>query len=804
MDSRAGELLRSLRKKAGLTQEALSEQSEVSVSTIRRLENGRASDTRLGTVNLLADALGAGPQERRELVAALSPTRPSFAEAEPEGAASSSLPAIRGGFTRDADELAREIRRRWRREEEQRQVHDPFPLPVRWIDAPRELTDLEINTQRGEPGALADEVDLSGDLRSTVEVYRRIRSGRLLVLGRAGSGKSILVVRFLLDFLAARTPYDPVPVIFNLSSWDPTATTLRQCMTDQLLCDHPYLARKVPSGATLASALIDADLILPVLDGFDEIAEGLRGETLLALNSTSTPLVLTSRRDEFADAVNAVHAPLMWAAGIELSDLTLDDLAAYLPRTMRLADPAAAGGTKGSWEYVLAEMRAAATEESRSLAMVLRTPLMVSLARTVHSTAPDASPAQLLDWERFPTPQALEVHLLKKFVPTLYRPRPSEGVASAGPRVRRPRDPELAQRWLGFLAHELTRLDDSPHDLAWWRIARATRGSTRLALVVVVSGLCMAGSDLLLELLTGRAFARPDLMLAEGGLIGLAAGIAFGTVYGVMDAFGAAFEPARVRLLLPRSRTALARGATRSFIPRFRAGLLGGSVMGIGLACALTLIRGLVTGRALGNGPVIRQTLINMLGFGLLFGLSAGLLLGVLAVLEAPLEVSSVATPTALLGANRATVCGQAFVLAPSWAGLVTVGGWLIVELFQGLLGPLAWRMPDSLVLAAIGGLGGASAYALCFTAWGQWVVIGRIWLPLTGRLPRDTMEFLDDAYDRGVLRRTGAVYQFRHSRLQYHLAQRYRDEAGYRRVRFFDRPDARVLSPTGPDMVSR
>lgn len=51
-----------------------------------------------------------------------------------------------------------------------------------------------------------------------------------------------------------------------------------------------------------------------------------------------------------------------------------------------------------------------------------------------------------------------------------------------------------------------------------------------------------------------------------------------------------------------------------------------------------------------------------------------------------------------------------------------------------------------------------------------QWVVLARIWLPLTGRLPWAVMTFLDDAYERDILRQTGAVYQFRHALLQDHL----------------------------------
>jgi hypothetical protein len=55
-------------------------------------------------------------------------------------------------------------------------------------------------------------------------------------------------------------------------------------------------------------------------------------------------------------------------------------------------------------------------------------------------------------------------------------------------------------------------------------------------------------------------------------------------------------------------------------------------------------------------------------------------------------------------------------------------------------------------------------------SAWIYWLVLVRGWLPLTGRLPWRVQAFLTDAYQRGVLRQTGAVYQFRHARLQDHL----------------------------------
>jgi hypothetical protein len=179
------------------------------------------------------------------------------------------------------------------------------------------------------------------------EVYRQIDSGRLMVLGRAGSGKSVLTIRFVLDYLDKAPSPGRVPVVFSLGAWDPAHVELRDWLIDRLRRDHPYLSRRSPGGPTLAAALVDADLILPVLDGFDEMAPGLRRDALETLNETPYPMVLTSRRDEFSEAVRAARAPLVWAAGIELTDLTVDDLADYLPRTARTP----AEGERGpAWE----------------------------------------------------------------------------------------------------------------------------------------------------------------------------------------------------------------------------------------------------------------------------------------------------------------------------------------------------------------------------------------------------------------------------------------------------------------------
>ncbi|MFG3409297.1 helix-turn-helix domain-containing protein [Streptomyces sp. NPDC048142] len=798
MTDQAGALLRQLRKRARLTQEQLAERSTVSVRTIRRLETGKSTDHRVKTLHLLADALEARPEERRRLTDTMDrpPTAPApepvpvavTGPPPPPASAPPDTPAPRpvdDVLTSAADSLAREVRRRWRREEEQRRVHDPFPLPVRWQPAPASLTDHPENVQRLEPGATAGGVDLSGDVRSVAETYRRIGSGRLVILGRAGSGKSVLAVRFALDLLAARAPADPVPVIVSLGSWDPATTTVRDLLVGRLLRDHPHLARRVAGGTTQAAALVDADLILPVLDGFDEIARGLRDAALDALNDTSLPLVLTSRRHEYEQVVTATRAPLVWAAGIELADLTVEDLAAYLPRTarpvaheVRRATGGATGSGTGVWDEVLEALRTGDTPGAAQLADVLRTPLMVILARTMYSEAPDRSPAELLDTTRFPTPSDLEEHLLAGFVPTVYRRRAPE--RSEDGRRQREWDAERARHWLGYLAHSLSQGDGGRQDLAWWRLSRRLPTGTRVLHVTLTSALCMATATwlvgLVAQLWQSVEWFGPAIVLVQGALVGLIAGVAFGLVYAVMAALDrVALQPSRVRLRLPAADRRVARRPLRAFTARFGFMLLGGAVLGIGYAWAHALLRALYLGSSLSDPGVLRGVLINMLVFALIFGLSAGLVFGLLATFEAPMDITAAATPLRLLSANRATAGHQLLVLMPAVTLGVCLCGFLVVGLFQDLLGPLVWRLADAVLLGAVGGLGGASSYVLAFTAWGQWLTLSRVWLPLTGRLPWNTVVFLEDAYRRGVLRQTGAVYQFRHIRLQRHLAQSYR-----------------------------
>lgn len=715
MTSRFSELLRRSRRLAGLTQEELAVRSGVSGRTIRGLETGDRANPRAGTVLLLAEALRLTPEQSAELLAAVG-AEGSTPEPRTHPVP---VPAVRRESTvpewlaEAADVLAGAVVAHWVREEERHQIHDPFPLPVRWRVAAGVTADHWANVRRLPSGAPADSLSLDGRLEQVAEVYRRVPSGRLVVLGRAGAGKTTLAVRLALDLLAARADDDKVPVVFGLGSWDPTRTALRDWLSDQLARDRPGLAATVPGGATLADSLVQSDLILPVLDGFDEMADGLRRAALKQLNATTLPLVLTSRPAEYGTLAGG--AALTAAAAIELTELSPADVADYLRRATRLNSSAST-----VWSPVLDHLRERPRDPaSVNLATVLTTPLTVTLARAVYSDTPGRDPAELLDAERFGSPQELEDHLLDAYVPNAYQTRLGQ----------QPRwDPERAQHWLARLAGHLDQL--GTRDLAWWQLGNSLHRGWRLVVVGLVVALSIGVADgLLVTAITGVPFYG----LANALIIGPTAGLTFALAHGFLTrSANTGLEPNRMRLRFGgRRRTARGR-----LVPRLLAGLAGGLVFG--------LVNGICRSLVAGPGSWLPFTL----GYALVFGVSISLVGWLLTRFEAPLETGSVVSPAELLDVNRANVLIQCLLGGLVFGSTVEVLTWGI----PGLVAepPLVIGLVSWLVI----GLG----YWLSLTAWGQWVIFARLWLPLTGRLPWAVAQFLDDACRRGVLRRSGEI----------------------------------------------
>jgi hypothetical protein len=207
----------------------------------------------------------------------------------------------RRGVTIDADAaleaLAVAVRRQWEAEQTLRRLADPRPLPLRWAACEHDGVMDYGEVICGVAGRETP-IDLDGCLDEIVEVFERIPSHRLVVLGEPGAGKSVLAMHFIVATLRGRVAGDPVPVLFPVASWNPREAGLSTWMVSRLCVDYPFLGGRVASGATLAGDLVQRGEIWPVLDGLDEAPEPVRGEVITALNRTLSDKLRQAARQQ--------------------------------------------------------------------------------------------------------------------------------------------------------------------------------------------------------------------------------------------------------------------------------------------------------------------------------------------------------------------------------------------------------------------------------------------------------------------------------------------------------------------------
>ncbi|MET9232407.1 NACHT domain-containing protein [Lentzea sp. NPDC003310] len=607
------------------------------------------------------------------------------------------------------DRLAEAVTSQWRDEQERRRLHDPFPLTLRWTTRDTGLIDHWANIRKLPSGKTSGPLNLNGEITKIRETYERVPSGRLVVLGSAGSGKTVLALNLVLDLLHHRRPGDVVPVMFNLSSWNPVSMTFRDWLVDQLLRDHPELGKAGTGAGTLAAELVSRRKVLPVLDGFDEMAAGLHHAAIKALNSNQMTLVVTSRVEEFAAAVRSADV-LTAAAAIELSDLKLDDIAAYLPRT---AARRPSTGGRLDWDAVLSELRDHPRDDAAAnLIAALATPLMVGLARTIYSDTPDANPKDLLDNEELRSQAMVERHLLEAFLPAAYHPASVGESAGSGSPSRYTE--AKARRWLTHLARDLTP------EITWWKVSSSVHPAVTLGVYATIYAAIFG------------FFFRPD---AAAYLTVVCTAL---LIVHVLRAPLPAQVHFQMREFMGMMRQEIAKGTQGNLDEA----LLFGGVVGVGfgfLIAANTLDHGAARGIALG--------LVCWLA-GALAYLATALRPR---VLSRSVNTKTVPSPSRMIADDRKCAIFRAL----AYGLALSVPTYSLFDIR---------RATEMAVAVTI-------AFALSGTAWGRWIVIGRFWLPLAGRLPWNLHTFLDDACTRAVLRQTGAVYEFRHAALRDNLA---------------------------------
>lgn len=220
---------------------------------------------------------------------------------------------------------------------------------------------------------------------SIEQVFKQEAARSLLILGEPGAGKTTTLLQLTRRLIAeARTdPEQPIPVVFNLSSWAEKQLPLQEWLASELQVKY-----HIP--LDIGTAWLRNHHLLPLLDGLDEVQAGARAACVAAINAFLpnsggvTGMVVCCRREEYEQLTQ--HLQLHTAIGLQ-----------PLHHETQVAHYVAAGGEHLAGLRVLLEKN----EDMRTLAT---SPLMLSIMSLAYQDmpitelSPDShNPAQLFD-----------------------------------------------------------------------------------------------------------------------------------------------------------------------------------------------------------------------------------------------------------------------------------------------------------------------------------------------------------------------------------------------------------------------
>lgn len=190
-----------------------------------------------------------------------------------------------------------------------------------------------------------------------IDVFEKMNRA-VLILGEPGSGKTITLLELARDLItrAEADPTQPIPVVFNLSSWKDTSQPLGDWLVFELSTKY-----QIPK--KIGRAWLEDNRILPLLDSLDEVALENRDVCVKAINHFGEIFglpgrVVCCRLQEYTD----LSVRLKLNGAVCLQPLSLAQVNSYLD----------AGGNK------LIALRAT-LQIDEALQKLAQSPLMLSI-----------------------------------------------------------------------------------------------------------------------------------------------------------------------------------------------------------------------------------------------------------------------------------------------------------------------------------------------------------------------------------------------------------------------------------------
>jgi signal peptidase I len=593
-------------------------------------------------------------------------------------------------------------------------------------------------------------------------------------LGAPGAGKTTLLLTLASDLLirAAQDPEHPIPVIFPLSSWARQQRPLAAWLVDAL--NEQY---DVPRET--GQAWVDADQVLPLLDGLDEVAAEHRAACVEAANTFRQehgllPLVVCSRVTDY----EGLDRRLRLQGAIVVQPLTREQVDSYLAQ---IGQPVAAVRE--------------ALHNDPTLWELLDTPLML----TVTTLAYAGASVEVLRTQG--TLVERRQHLFATYVDRMFQRR---GAITNYTR-------QQTERWLTWLAWQMTQHSQTvfylermqpdwlPQEQCWvprqgMRLMAGLVGGAPIVLAVGLLVGWLAGlkvgvgtgllAGLFAGLVAGQAGYSEGITLIEtvrwswsrflAELLvpsrrrlraGLGIGVLFGLIFGViflLSGLGGELEAGLGGGLKVGLGAGLGGGLGAGFGITLIAWL--GIVLVFGILFVLLLFAGLLVGLKAWLGAGLGGGLEAGLGGGLFIGLLAGLLYKLSAGFAAGLSSSEIATTTTPnegihRSARVAMISGLGSGLGSGlFIGLLSVG--LLAALGIGLSATLGIGLGVALFVGGTTGIRYGGRTCL------QHLLLRR-GLRDNDFAPWHYVDFLDYAAERIFLRKVGGGYKFYHGLLQ-------------------------------------
>jgi hypothetical protein len=696
-----------------------------------------------------------------------------------------------GELDKAADELAKAVREEWDNAAGEQGLL-AAPIPVRWrfeaeMAAPitaavkpehfhfRRLPKIRpVNEQVLREG---------GGIRDLHAMYGGLRSGRLVIAGPEGSGKTGAAVLLLLEALQhrAQLPDDkrqqvPVPVLFTFHDWDPIHERVQDWLIRQLQRTYSDLLGE--AGRRKAAELIAAKRVAVILDGLDEMAEELRPVALQELNKQATAfrIVVLARSGDMVSV--ASQQVLIGSVAVELQRIGSEVAADYLASVKRDAP--------GGWRDLVDRIR---NDPDGPLAQALSTPLHLTLLRDTYDSEDDVRDliaiSDAADGHMSESDDDLvkriRYDLLDRLLRAAYKERPEKSLKY---------DLDTAEKALRHIAVQMNQ--DRSYDLEWWRIPEWSPLVRRAIPAGLVAGIL---AWLVTWLVSGFGAGLLPGFIAAVAAYAAAGGFGWRAAYRGIPPW----TPGGIRLRRALSRGPLAIVFASGLVFGVVGGLLGslatrnviGMVLGVVAGLALALASGLLFGLRRLDGPSDNTSFVNpltswetarrygrMLGltFGLLGALCGGLAFGLLGwgvggVVDR--VVPQLASKYAKQLTKHLTRREAEYIASHHINAAQDIARQLTTWFegpFVGLRLQIAWMLLGGLFGVLLFGLIGGLGAPIMLGTWPS--TVASVELAMRWHTPVQLMDFLEDARKRGVLRTVGPVYQFRHRQLQDLLAK--------------------------------